>query len=227
MDEPTATAELSGFMAELGPEARAAVRAVATPRTYRRGAALVHRGGLADRVLILLDGSVKVSYTSEQGKETVFAFHARGEIVGELSAIDGAPYSATVTAVEPVEALSMSAAAFRGLLEHDSGVASAVLRTITRRLRYADRQRVDFAVHDTVGRVARRLVELADRFGQPGEPGLQITLRLSQEELAGWTGSSREAVTKALHLLRELGWIKTDRRRITVLDVEALRRRAA
>jgi CRP-like cAMP-binding protein len=71
-----------------------------------------------------------------------------------------------------------------------------------------------------------RLVELADRHGDRSTDGIAITLPLSQEELAGWTGSSREAVAKSLHTLRDLGCVRTERRRIVVLDEGALRAQA-
>ena len=70
-------------------------------------------------------------------------------------------------------------------------------------------------------------MELADRHGEPAADGIAITLPISQEELAGWAGASREAAAKALQTLRELGLIRTERRRIVVLDEEGLRRVAA
>jgi CRP/FNR family cyclic AMP-dependent transcriptional regulator len=85
---------------------------------------------------------------------------------------------------------------------------------------------VEFGTSDTIGRVAARLVELAERYGRPSEHGVRIDLPITQEELASWVGSSREGVNKALHTLRGLHWVETERRSITVLDVEALRRRA-
>jgi CRP-like cAMP-binding protein len=85
---------------------------------------------------------------------------------------------------------------------------------------------MQFATHDVVGRLARRLVELCDRFGVHGERGIEIELPLSQEELASWIGASREAVSKAFQLLRSLGIVETGRLRVTVLDHEALRRHA-
>ena len=85
---------------------------------------------------------------------------------------------------------------------------------------------MEFGTHDTLGRVARRLVELTGRYGEADGDGLRITLPLSQEELAGWTGSSREAVVKALRTMRSRGWIATARREIRVLDLDALERRA-
>jgi CRP/FNR family cyclic AMP-dependent transcriptional regulator len=71
--------------------------------------------------------------------------------------------------------------------------------------------------------VARRLVELADRFGVPGAGGVEVALKLSQQDLAGWTGASREATSKALTTLRSLGWVETRRRRLVIADLEALR----
>jgi CRP-like cAMP-binding protein len=95
------------------------------------------------------------------------------------------------------------------------------------RLQAADEARLEFASHDVVGRVARRLVEMCERFGEDCEDGIEVTLALSQEELAAWTASSREAVAKAMRLLRELGWVETRRRRVIVRDIDALRRYAA
>jgi CRP-like cAMP-binding protein len=97
---------------------------------------------------------------------------------------------------------------------------------ISRRFRDANRARVQFGDLDTVGRVAARLIELCERYGEPTDSGVQIRLPVTQEDLGSWTASSRAGVAGALRTLRELGWIKTERRRIAVLDVDALRRRA-
>jgi CRP/FNR family transcriptional regulator, cyclic AMP receptor protein len=94
------------------------------------------------------------------------------------------------------------------------------------RLRDSDRKRVEFGAHDTTGRVAARLVELAERFGQTAGDQVKIAMPLSQDELASWTGSSREAVSKALSALRSLGWIETSRLRVVIRDLAALRARA-
>jgi len=101
-----------------------------------------------------------------------------------------------------------------------------LLQVLSRKLRDADRKRIEFGAYDTVGRVCKRLVELAERFGEERGASVRIALPLSQQELAGWTGSSREAVSKALHQLRARGYIETARRGITVLDLAAIRRRA-
>jgi CRP/FNR family transcriptional regulator, cyclic AMP receptor protein len=75
-----------------------------------------------------------------------------------------------------------------------------------------------------VVRVAGRLVELCDRYGAEDGVGIDVGLSITQDELAAWAGASREAVAKGMALLRTLGWVQTERRRIIVLDLPALRR---
>jgi CRP/FNR family cyclic AMP-dependent transcriptional regulator len=223
-DPPAPTA--TGFLAVLDEPERADLLERGRRRRYRRGAVVFHEGGGSDEIVVVLSGRVKVSTVTADGKEVVLAFRGPGDLLGELSAIDGEARSATVGALEPVEAAVVAAREFRGFLSAHPRVAILLLEMLARRLRDADRKRVEFGAHDTLGRVAARLVELAERYGEAVRDGVRITLPLSQEELAGWTGSSREAVGKALHTLRGLGWVRTERRRITVLEMEPLRRRS-
>ena len=216
-----------GFLSALTEAEREALAERGVARNFSRGTTVFHEHDESDSVVIVLSGRLKVYSATADGREAVFAFRSPGDLLGELSAIDGQPRSASVAALEPVEALFVAAVDFRAFLQRHPRVALLLFEMLSWRLRDADRKRVEYSAFDSVGRVAARLVELSQEHGRPaaGE-GVEITLPLSQDELAGWTGSSREAVSKALHTLRELGWVQTDRRRITVLDLEALRRRA-
>ncbi len=176
-------------------------------------------------MVIIVSGRAKVSYFTDEGREVLLAVRGPGDLLGELAALDGEPFSATVTALEDVDALVMTAEQFRAVLKEEPDVALSLFKTLSRRLRDADRKRVEFAAYDSVGRVASRLVELAETFGEDTYDGLRISLSLSQEELAGWTGSSREAVAKALQSLRNKDLIETHRRGVTVKDLEGLRAR--
>jgi CRP/FNR family cyclic AMP-dependent transcriptional regulator len=182
---------------------------------------------VSNRVILLISGRVKVSSFSEDGQETVLGFRGAGNVLGELSAIDGGEHSTTVSVVEAGEAMVVPADRFLAALETMPGLALVLLRSIVGRLRDADRKRAEFTAFDVVGRVAHRLVELADDYGEPGEDGIRIGLPISQRELAGWVGSSREAVNKALQQLHRQGFIVAERRQITVLDLEGLRGRAS
>ncbi len=215
-----------GFLGALEEKERDDLHARSQRRRFRPSAALFNEGERSDRVVVLLSGQVKVSYYTGDGREVMLAVRGAGDLLGDLSVLDGEPVSASVTALEPVEALSLTAEQFKGYVQDHPRVALVLLEMLSKRLRDADRKRIEFAAYDSVGRVARRLVELAERFGEAAGDGLKINVPLSQQELAGWVGASREAVSKALHVLRRRGWIETARRGITVLDLEALRRRA-
>ncbi len=194
---------------------------------FPQGAVLMVEREPSDLVMILLEGHVKTTLVGEGGHETLLSLRDPGDVLGELSAIDGQPRVATVTALDAVSALVVPAPLFRRYLETTPRVAVALLTVVTRRFREATLVRSQFGASDTIARLAARLVELAERYGTATDEGILIALALSQEELGAWTGASRAGLASALRTLRELGWIATHRRRITVLDLPSLRERAA
>lgn len=215
------------FLAALPEAERRALLACGTVRIWPRGTALFHERQASDRVIVIRQGRVKIVAMTEEGREVLLAIAGPGDVVGELSALDGRPRSATALAVDEVEAITLPPDELVSLLEGSPQASLAVVRQLASRLRDADRKRVEFAAHDSVGRVAARLVELCERFGaQDADGHTHIDLPLSQDEMAGWVGSSRESVAKALQTMRRAGWVVTDRRAITVLDLDSVRRRA-
>jgi CRP/FNR family cyclic AMP-dependent transcriptional regulator len=216
----------SGFLSSLAAEDEHALLALGRAVQFHRDATIFSEGDVSGRVVILIGGRVKVSSDLSEGREVVLAIRGPGDLIGELSAIDKRPHSATCTAMEPVEALVIPSETFLDYLVDHPRVAIHLLRMLTSRLRDADRKRIEFGARDTLGRVAARLVELAEQFGTEGDTGVVIDLPFSQQELAGWIGTSRESVVKALSQMRARGWIETGRRVITVRDLPALRARA-
>ena len=216
------------FWALLTQQERDEFKNRSRPRRWRRGEVLFPEGGRSEWVAVVQTGRVKASSHTAAGSEVVLAVRGPGALLGEFSAIDKEPRSATLQALEPVTALVMTTPDFETYLSGHGRIAYLLMRMLSQKLRDADRKRIEFGAQDTTGRVAARLVELAERFGAPGAPGeIRIELRLSQDELAGWVGSSREAVSKALGVLRSSGWIRTSRLSVVVLNLDALRNRAA
>lgn len=193
---------------------------------FRRGQALFTEGDLADRVFVIERGWIMITSIAPGGREIVLGLRGPGEVIGDLSALDGAPRSATALAVGEVEATVAPGSALTRALT-DAPTAIELLRLLATRLRDADRKRLEFAALDTLGRVALRLEELGERFGEQTADGIEIDLPLSQEQLASWCGASREATVKALAALRTLGCIATGRRSVLIRDIEALRRHAS
>jgi CRP/FNR family transcriptional regulator, cyclic AMP receptor protein len=214
------------FLALLDARERAALHALGSIRRFLPGAVLMHEHEPGEQVMILLHGRAKVTSLTN-GHEALLSIRDPGDIVGELTFIGGAPRSATVAALEPVQALTIASSTFRTYLEETPRVAVCLLEVVTGRLRDATEQRAAFAGSDTLGRIAARLVELAQRYGAPGASGIEIEIGLRQDELAAWTGSSRAGTAAALRTLRELEWIETHRKRIVVRKIEPLRQRAS
>jgi CRP-like cAMP-binding protein len=143
-----------------------------------------------------------------------------------MAALGGQRRTATAIAVDDVELGYLSGEQLRDFFADHPDAALVLVRMLVGRLTEADRDRVALATQDSVGRIAKRLLELAAEHGTPVEGGIRIELALTQGELASWTGATRETVSRALRMMRRLGWIETAKRRITVLDRDALRDRA-
>jgi len=215
-----------GFLAELGPPAREALAALGRRRHFATNAPLFLEGDLGQTVMVLHAGRVKVAASSDDGHGVLLAVRGPGDVLGDLSAIDGEPRSATATALEPVDAQVITSDDFRMFLADVPGAGLALLRVVTARMRDSDRLRVEYGARDTLGRVALRLLELADTAGEATDQGIRISVPLTQDELAQWVAGSREAVARALASLRKRGLVTTARREIIVTDPDGLREAA-
>ena len=216
------------FLHRLDPVTREELLGLGRARRYPARSILFFEGDEAHDVLVVGSGSLKVAHTVED-HEVVLDVLAAGDVLGELSAIDGRPRSATATALTGTEVTSIPTGAFMAFLADHPRAGLLLLRCVAGRLRDASRRQVEYGALDALGRVCRRLVEMLDRYGLPsdGHSGVEISAPLTQSDIAAWAGLSREAVVRALHGLRALGWVATTARGITVLDVDAVTARAA
>lgn len=190
-----------------------------------RGDSVLRVGSAGDDIVVLLNGRVKLSALGAERREVVLGIRRAGELIGEMAALGGQRRTATATALEEADVGLLTADEFRTYLADHPGAALILIRMLVHRLTEATNEVVDLATQDSVGRVAKRLLELASDHGAPAGEGTRIDLSLTQDELASWTGATRETVSRALRLMRRLGWITTDNRSITVLDAEAMRER--
>ena len=215
------------FLRQLGAQDANALLERLHRRVVPKSSPVLRAGSAGEDVIVVLEGRVKLVAAGAGGREVVLAIRGAGELIGEMAVLGGIRRTATGVAVDEVEVGSISGEDFRDFLAEHPDVGLVLIRMLVRRLAEADRDRIDLATHDSIGRVAKRLLELAADHGVPAEVGRKIDLSLSQDELASWTGATRETVSRALRLMRTLGWIATDRRAITVLDPAALRRRSS
>jgi CRP/FNR family cyclic AMP-dependent transcriptional regulator len=214
------------FVDELSPAVRAELERLGGRRSFAAGETLFLEGDPAGEVLVLLSGEVKISVVSVDGRDVILDVLEPGCLIGELSAIDGEPRSATVAALAGVEVLAVAAGPFNEFLDRHPDVLRQLLLEVIHRLRVRVRHQLEFGAGDALGRVCARLAEFADRYGQDEAGVTALSSPVSQTDLAAWTGLSREAVVKALRALRQLGWIENRGRKIVIRDLEGLRERA-
>ena len=214
------------FLGQLGRQEAEALLQRTRRRTISKSQLILHEGSAGDEVAIVLSGRVKLVASGAQGREVVLAIRGPGELIGEMAALGGIRRTATAIAVDDVEVGYLEARGLREFLSEYPAAALVLVRVLIRRWADADRDRISLATQDSVGRLASRLVELSAHHGAQTEQGVRIELSLSQDELASWTGATRETVSRALRLMRGLGWIAIDNRAITILDAAALRERS-
>jgi CRP-like cAMP-binding protein len=208
------------FTARLAPPDRDALFALGSERTYERNSRVFHEGDHSNFVVLIIDGRIKIVTTSAQGAESLLSVRGPGSLVGELAALDDAPRLASAIVLEPATTLVVTADQFRDFLAQRPGAALELARTLIDRLRESDRRRAEFGSYDVTRRLAALLVELSS--GEPARRG-RAGIALSQHELAGMIGASRESVARALTTLRGRGFVETGRRVITIVNVEGLR----
>lgn len=195
-------------------------------REYEKGTILFRRGDPGDAVFVLETGAVKVSNLSPDGREVVVALLGPGDMLGELSIFDAGVRTADATAIEHTSALVLAHDVFRPFLQEHPAVAVHLLEVLAVRLRETNDALQDAIFSDVPGRLAKRLVDLADRYGVADGEDTVIDLALTQEQLAQMVGAARESVNKAVASFMSRGWVAMRGRRYVVADRESLLRRA-
>jgi len=212
------------FWYALGNGQRTALLRMGTLRHYRPEAVLVREHDTTDFALVLLEGCLKVSATARHGYQAILGLRDGGEVVGELAGADGGHRSATLTAMTEVEALHLPAVSFQSFLNREPETAALLRRTLTARLREADRSRAAAGAEPAEQRLAALLLHLGRRYGTPTGGGLLIELALSQQDLAGLILTSQRTLGRILEQWRDRALLVTGRRRVQLLALDEVRR---
>lgn len=189
------------------------------PRTFSRGDIVFTEGDDPSELFVVVDGRIAIANRSDDGRESVMALMEAGDLFGEMPLFDGLTRSAEARALEPSEVVAIPYAPLRALYDERPEMLWNVVELLAGRLRVTDEALADSVFLDVTGRTAKRLLELA---GDADEFSLPIT----QEELAGMVGASRERVNKAIASFVRLGWIEQSDRRYRITNREQLSRRA-
>jgi CRP-like cAMP-binding protein len=216
----------SPLLASLPPESLTILASAARRRSYRRGEVIFHQGDSGDALHFLTQGRIKVVLDAESGEEAVIAILGPGDCFGELALIDGEPRSATVITLEPVQTVSLARSDFMQFIRGNPQAAERLMVALAGTIRRADESMADLAFLDLEGRLAKKLLELADAHGRDVDGAIEIELPMTQEDLAAMIGATRASVNKLLGWYEEQGAIQRRGRRIAIFDQARLRRRS-
>src|SRR6266576_1964424 len=198
---------------------------VAKKRTFRSGEVIFHRDDPGQILYIIKEGKVKICLISPDGQEISLVVFGKGEYFGELALLDGLPRSADAIALERVECYTLQRSDFHNAIMKNPRIAIQIIEVLTRRLRSTDQMVEDLIFLDVYGRVAKKLLELADTHGTKVDDGTRIDVRLTQQEIASMVGASRESVNKVMGYFTDKNFISTDKHRITLHSIADLKRR--
>ena len=190
----------------------------AVQRRIHRGDVLFDEGEQANELFIVASGRIAIANKSPDGRESVVALMEAGDLFGEMPLFDGQGRSAEARALTTAEIVSVPYAPIKTLYDEKPELLWGVVGMLARRLRATDEALADSVFLDVTGRTAKRLLEMA---GDADEFVLPVT----QEELAGMVGASRERVNTAIASFIRLGWIEQGDRKYIITDREQLSRR--
>jgi CRP/FNR family transcriptional regulator/CRP/FNR family cyclic AMP-dependent transcriptional regulator len=212
------------FFASLSDQELKALAESLEKRTFGKGMIIFHKGSPGHTMYIIESGKVRIFILSESGQEISVNIYGPGDTFGELALLDGLSRSAGAVAVEQTVTLALHRDDFLRHLEAYPRMAQSIIEVLSTRLRYTTNYAESLAFLDVYGRVAAKLLELAERYGVQKE-GIEIELRLTQAELASWVGTTRESVNKVLGTFRGQGLIEVKGKKITILDRQGLKKR--
>jgi CRP/FNR family transcriptional regulator, cyclic AMP receptor protein len=213
------------FFADLSEEEILALSSATKRRTFRSGEVIFHRDDPGQVLYMIKEGKVKICIISPDGQEVSLTVFGKGEVFGEFAILDGLPRSADAVALEKVECYTLQRSDFQNAILKNPKIAILVLEAMSKRLRNTNNMVEDLIFLDVYGRVAKKLLELADAHGVKTEEGVLIEVRLTQQELASMVGASRESVNKVLGYFTDKNFISTDKHRITIHNTNDLKRR--
>jgi len=191
-------------------------------KTAKPREVIVRKYDPGKEMFIIVSGKVSLSTVTEDGKELTFAILGDGEMFGEISLFDNMERTATVTAVETSELLILEQQHFIPFVKENGNIAIKLLNAMAQRLRYTDQLFEDTMFKQLPGRLAKKILSLADNFGQDTGEGVRISVKLSQNDIGKMSGASRESVNKQMRVWEEEGLVQFDKGYITIRRKEEL-----
>jgi CRP/FNR family cyclic AMP-dependent transcriptional regulator len=184
---------------------------------FRKGETIFRRGDKGASMMLIVSGAVKVFNSTADGREAVLNFLGPADVIGEITILDGLDRAAEVVALEAMEAFSLRRHEILPALLANPDTMLEVIQLLCGKLRNTS-SLVEDGLNEMPGRTARGLLRLADQHGRQTKEGVVIHLQVSQRDLGGYMGLSRENTSRQLATLRQQGVISVDSARIVILN---------
>ncbi|MFN2526230.1 MAG: Crp/Fnr family transcriptional regulator [Actinomycetota bacterium] len=215
----------SPLFAELGDDNLKHLSERVVERSYDKGQTIFNQGELGDSVFVVAQGLVKVMVNSPDGEEMVLTTVGPPDIFGELAVLDGGPRSAAAEALQETTVLVVDRQTLAELISQKPELEQALVRSLGKVVRRTTEHVSDLAFLHLPERVAKVLLVLADQRGSPQGEDRVIDIQLTQTDLAGMVGGSRQRVNLILRSFKERGYLEFDGRRIVIKRPDLLRKR--
>lgn len=189
-------------------------------QNFRKNSVILSEEDAGSAMFFIVEGKVKVSRSSGDGKEVILAILNESDFFGEMAILDGMARSATVTAVEDSKLFIIQRAEFLELLRNFPEVSISLLQELSRRLRAATMKIKALSLKDAEGKVATVLLQIADEVGKIRQGIVEIDDLPYQQELANMAGTSRETISRTLHSFAKKGMIELEGSKVKILDYE-------
>ena len=216
------TLESLEIFAGVGPEMMKQITQKAQRRTLGKGEVLFSVGDASDALYVITEGRMRIWTVSASGIEVTLNVNTAGAVFGEIGMLDGSERTAGASAMVPTHLLSISRRAFFDAMDRDSQLARNVIAFLCKRLRWTSARMEDATLRQGPQRLARILGHLAADHSRKTPKGLEITIKLTQGELAQWTAMSRESLNKLLNRWVDDGVIRQDKGILTIRKPEML-----
>jgi len=195
-------------------------------QSLKKGQTLFRKGDEGSSLYIIKQGTIKIVLPSRLGDEVIVTMFSEGDFFGEMALFDGKPRSADALAMEPSKIYILSRNDFLLFLQSNINAMKSILSQLANRLRNTDDFLESTCFLSVSARLAKKLLDLAESYGQKDGDRVYIDLNLTQKELGDMIGSTRESINKELKILRDKRLITMQENKIQIIDITRLKRRA-
>ncbi|MGE5412067.1 MAG: Crp/Fnr family transcriptional regulator [Clostridiales bacterium] len=208
------------IFADLDAETLEKISNVGKRKFYEKESVILMEEDSGSAFFVIISGKVKVSRTSNDGREVILTILSESDFFGEMAILDGLKRSASVTAIEDSELFIIQRNDFTNLLRSHPEVSISLLQELTSRLRAADMKIKSLSLKDAEGKVAAVILQIADEIGKIRQGIVEIERLPLQQDLANMAGTSRETISRTIHSFARKGLLELDGSKLRILNYE-------